>query len=180
MWSTREPLSRLDYDSSSSPNPWMQRAVSKRFITEIWTRIEKLVISYGSMKDQIQFTSTFIMWETDRLSSPVDVSRDIKEQEVSQHLLALVRVWVERMLVRLLGIPALARDTWCCLVDFTAVILAASTETVGGKDGALTFLHANFRWAEETDKKEGIRLMVSWCELSVQVSAFHFVFVLLI
>lgn len=58
-----------------------------------------------------------------------------------KHSLALIRVWVEGMLVRVLGVPALAGDARRCLVYFPTVILPAASETVGGEAGALAFLH---------------------------------------
>lgn len=61
-------------------------------------------------------------------------------------LLAFVCVWVEGMLMRVLGMPPLAGDTRCCFVDFTTVVLAAAAETVGGEAGALTFLHLHLSW----------------------------------
>ena len=48
-------------------------------------------------------------------------------------LLAFVGVGVERVLVRLLGVPALAGDTGRGLVHFATVVLSAATEAVGGE-----------------------------------------------
>ena len=63
------------------------------------------------------------------------------------YLLAFVCVWVKGMLMRVLGIPPLTRDTWCCLVDFTAVILPAAAETVGLLlAGALALLDPHLSW----------------------------------
>lgn len=63
-------------------------------------------------------------------------------------LLAFICVWVEGMLMRILGIPPLAGNTRCCFVDFPTVILPSAAETVGGEAGALPFLHPNLSWAQ--------------------------------
>lgn len=67
-----------------------------------------------------------------------------------QRLLALIYVWVEGVLMGLLGIPPLAGDAWRGLIDFPAVILPAPTETLGGEAGALALLYVNFSWREGT------------------------------
>ena len=64
------------------------------------------------------------------------------------YLLALICVWVEGVLMRVLGVPPLTGDTWRCLVDFASVILPAAAETVSGETRALAFLHAHLSWRE--------------------------------
>lgn len=78
-----------------------------------------------------------------RLNEKVNLNSD-------QRLLALIYVWVEGVLMGLLGIPPLAGDAWRGLVDSPAVILPAPTETLGGEAGALALLYVNFSWREGT------------------------------
>lgn len=67
-------------------------------------------------------------------------------QTLKKVLLAFVGVRVKGMLMWVLGVPPLAGDAWCGLVDFPTVILPPATETVGREAGPLAFLNLHLSW----------------------------------
>lgn len=70
----------------------------------------------------------------------------LSPSSIMHHSLAFVCVWVEGMLMRVLGVPPLTGDTRRRLIDFPTVILPAATKTVGREAGALAYLNTRLGW----------------------------------